>query len=289
MHLPRWPSSTSDEYKPLHPSSQLSDFADGDNEPQPLPSARGFQNLLCCFVCVFCTVLNVYATLNSPSAAKATFSATSSLHALSRKDISRLRRPSTFIGFDSVRRPYPPIHREINTYPVVLTQIDRTNPKKAFDDDTARYLSPTGTIAVEKRRVLVTESVSTIMQFRAIDWGMEQCELQLVVPSSVDASTVPPGRSFTLSLYRLNATYPIDGQSLSYSSRPPRVAKHADIHVASGQTTNFSRTSPCVWDELMAFELACSPDVQDNNCMLQWWQDKEDPTPGIFITQHSTA
>ncbi|KAI0258332.1 hypothetical protein BC834DRAFT_835798 [Gloeopeniophorella convolvens] len=273
MYLRRWPSSASGDYKPINASLQLAD-ADDDEGPPPTPPTRGFRDLLLCFVCVFCTVINIYAALNTPSANGESVAATS-LRSLSRKDISRLRRPSTFIGFDSIHRPSPPIPKQINTFPVILTQIDKTNPK-VFDDNTARYLSTNGTVAVEKRRI------STIMQFRAIDWGMEQCSLQLIVPPLADASIIPPGRSFTLSLYRLNATHTIDGQSLSHSSRPSRVAKLADIHVASGEATNFQRNSSCMRDELMTFELACSRDTHDNDCMLQWWQDKENPTPGAL-------
>ncbi|KAI0259600.1 hypothetical protein BC834DRAFT_974151 [Gloeopeniophorella convolvens] len=286
MYLRRWPSSTSSDYEPINTSLQLA-RADDDEGPPPTPPTRGFRNLLLCFICVFCTVINIYIALNARSATGEPFSATS-LHSLSRKDVSRLRRPSTFIGFDSIHRPSPPIPKQINTFPSVLTQIDKTNPK-VFDDNAARYLSTNGTVAAEKRRVLVTNAISTIMQFRVIDWGMERCSLQLIVPASADASVVPPGRSFALSLYRLSATYAIDGQSFSYSSRPSRIAKLADIRVVSGENTRFQRTSPCVRDELMTFELACSRDAYDNDCMLQWWEDKENPNPGVFITQHSTA
>ncbi|KAI0259597.1 hypothetical protein BC834DRAFT_905354 [Gloeopeniophorella convolvens] len=292
MRLPSWwPSvSTPNNYRPLHPSSQPSDTGrDDDNTPQLMLPERGFQNLSCWFICVFCTAFNIYTTLGTPSTTGATFNSWAALHALGRKDIPHLRRPSAFIGFDSISRPSLPMHKTINTFPIVLTQIDETNPQKVFNDDAAQYLSPIGTIAAEKRRVLVTNAVSTILQFRATDWGTEQCELQLVVPSSADVSVVPPERSFTLSLYRLDAPYPIDSQSLSFSARPARIAKHADIYVASGTATNFSHIFPCILDELMTFELACSRDASDNDCMLQWWQDKEDPIPGIFITQFSSA
>jgi len=166
--------------------------------------------------------------------------------------------------------------------------------------------------------------VSTVIQFRAIDWGMETCELQLVLPARAHVQTST--RPFTLTLFRLKATstsLPLSARTLTYANRPARISKVAaiEVHPASwytqagestsepGSTTNLAedirwhRNFVCASDELLTFEIGCVPapgEGQDRGCFAEWWQNRDDPmfseravkevepVPAFFITQHAT-
>lgn len=60
---------------------------------------------------------------------------------------------------DTVERPLPPTsHRFIN-YPLLLTQINRSNPGQVYSDDPKRHMSVRGTVSPEDRRFLVSSTV----------------------------------------------------------------------------------------------------------------------------------
>ncbi|KAG2341077.1 hypothetical protein BDR05DRAFT_888803 [Suillus weaverae] len=133
-----------------------------------------------------------------------------------------------------------------------------------------------GTISPDDRKVHVTQTVSTIFQFRAIDWGMESCELHVALP--------PVDRPTTLALYRLNATVPVDISTLSFNVRPPRVAKLGNI-VPGQHSLDWHRKLSCAMDDVLVFELGCSEDEPSGRCDIEWWQTHNMTAPGqYFIT-----
>ncbi|KAJ7753627.1 hypothetical protein DFH07DRAFT_744342 [Mycena maculata] len=125
-------------------------------------------------------------------------------------------------------------------------------------------MSPIGTVVPEDRRVLITPTISTVIQFRTIDWGMDDCRLHISVPALGGADA-----PFSLALYRLNQTHPLD------ASRPcpQRVAKIEDIDISRGQDTMWQRGFACQSDEVLTFELACSS-ISQGGCLLEWWQKR---------------
>ncbi|KAG1889971.1 hypothetical protein F4604DRAFT_1568427 [Suillus subluteus] len=120
-----------------------------------------------------------------------------------------------------------------------------------------------GTISPYDRKVHVTQIVSTIFQFRAIDWGMENCELHVALP--------PVVRPTTLASHRLDATVPVDISTLSFNVRPPRVAKLGNI-VPGKDSLDWHRKPSCAMDDVLVFELACSEDEPSGSCDIEWWQ-----------------
>ncbi|TFY68651.1 hypothetical protein EVJ58_g886 [Rhodofomes roseus] len=166
------------------------------------------------FICLLCTVVNLglfHASLTqSPPPAPTT--------ALTRQDIFKLRRPSQYIRLHEIPRPSPPVDRQFNNYPIVVAQIDSASPNKVIDDAANRHMVHSGTIVPEDVRVHVSQTVSTIVQFRAIDFGMERCELQLTTKPQTSASI--SSKPFTLEIFRLNSTIPLDARALTYKTRP---------------------------------------------------------------------
>ncbi|KAG2039749.1 hypothetical protein BDR03DRAFT_859530 [Suillus americanus] len=167
--------------------------------------------------------------------------------------------------FDEIARPSPPIPREFTNFPMSVSLVDHSAPSHVFNDYLAMRTTRTGTISPDDRKV------STIFQFRAIDWGMENCELHVALP--------PVDRPTTLALYRLNATVPVDISTLSFNVRPPRVAKLGNI-VPGKDSLDWHRKLSCAMDDVLVFELACSEDESSSSCDIEWWQAHKETAPG---------
>ncbi|KAH7869186.1 uncharacterized protein C8R40DRAFT_1000153, partial [Lentinula edodes] len=93
------------------------------------------------------------------------------------------RRPTPFIGFDDIIRPYPPIHRELINFPQIIQRVDREDVNLVYDDDPFAFMTRKGRVSPETQVVEISSKVSTIVQFRAIDYGMEHCELCINYPA----------------------------------------------------------------------------------------------------------
>lgn len=130
---------------------------------------------------------------------------------------------------------------------------------------------------------VVNTQISTVFQFRAVDWGMEICELRLSLPPTTIKHLILPAQSFPLSLYRLDSRTPIDITALSHRTRPSRLAKIADIPLSYEEGTLSHRKFHCEMEEVLTFELSCSEVSQDSACFMEWWQDSvtDDPDPGM--------
>ena len=105
----------------------------------------------------------------------------------------------------------------------------------------------------------MTFKVSTIVQFRAIDYGMENCSLALMPPSAEGAALADieldvwaladapqrPGR-------RLNAN--LDVRALTWASRPARKEHVGVLKVVGGETDMFT----CPSGSYHTLEIACA-------------------------------
>ena len=101
---------------------------------------------------------------------------------------------------------------------------------------------------------------------------MEICELHVDIPESFGQE----GHSGSLALYRVNSTTPLDSASLSYNTRPSRIAKLGNIPLGNGIVT-WHRKFSCATDEVLSFELSCLPledSGGDSGCFVEWIQIK---------------
>ncbi|KAI0060425.1 hypothetical protein BV25DRAFT_1788721, partial [Artomyces pyxidatus] len=136
-----------------------------------------------------------------------------------------------------------------------------------------------GTDAPEARRVEVTNMISTVIQFRAIDWGMESCaaDPKYGLPAlylgngsnviDIYALVSGPGKSGLDDV--------IDGNRLSYRARPALGDKVASVKVDYG--TTWTHRFHCAMDSLHAFVLTAGSEATS----VQWWQDKQSESPGM--------
>ncbi|KAJ6464363.1 hypothetical protein C8R45DRAFT_1023819 [Mycena sanguinolenta] len=272
-----------DEYRPLPQSPKptpASRDSDQSNDTDGQKHHSCFSAYVPVALCVLFTLLNILVTVvfRSASGHGPQVSAP-----VTSKNIHLLRRPSQYIRFDEVHRPSPPIPKQFRNYPITVAQVDATEPERILYADKS-YMAGIGTILPGDRRVLVTPTISTIVQFRTIDWGMEDCRLHLSVPRlSGDAQ-----RNISLALYRLNQTYPIDTTELSFHSRPPRFARLEEIEITNVGDTDWSRSVACRSDDVLSFEFECSGIPEEGGCFLEWWQKKGSET-AVYLTQHATV
>ncbi|KAK0192791.1 hypothetical protein F5146DRAFT_1136608 [Armillaria mellea] len=208
--------------------------------------------------CIACTILNIFLQFGS-------FNTSSHLSLgsppNSKRDLGPLRRPSHFIGFETIVHPSPPVHKQSFNYPRVIVQIDSKNPDLRFPDDYRRYMSHIGTFNPEERQVRVTNSISTVLQFMAVDYGMETCELhlQLDFNSSASDELVLRSENTVLSIFRLNSTTLLDAQTMSFSTRPAVISNILNIPVNQGTGIHWHRKFSCPMHEFLTFEIAVFP------------------------------
>ncbi|KAF9066947.1 hypothetical protein BDP27DRAFT_1226672, partial [Rhodocollybia butyracea] len=165
-------------------------------------------------------------------------------------------------------------------FPTLIAQVDQMQKGKVFETDVRRHMESFGTISIEEFKVVIDES------FRAMDYGMRKCELRLSLPPILDQSeSTLFGDSFPLSLYRLNATAPLNPRKLNYLTRPQRMFKLSDLPVQSSHGNKngsilWTRSFSCGEEEVMTFELACSG-LEETGCStIEWWQNKQSFQPG---------
>ncbi|CAL1697622.1 unnamed protein product [Somion occarium] len=205
-------------------------------------------------------------------------------------DLSNLRRPTQFVGLDRVKRPFPPEDRSIVNFPFIVGLVDQSRPHSIVlntrqDLKTDRDIRPP-----EARQI----QISTVVQFRTLDWGMESCVLTLRLPS--DESFVRSNSSLSLGnglndvdIYRLvsnpgssSLDTVISQHKLTYQNRPALGEKVGTVTADYG--TEWTHQFPCAIDSLHAFALVAA----DDSARIEWWQDKQTLEPALFISQHAT-
>ncbi|KAI0821766.1 hypothetical protein BC628DRAFT_797157 [Trametes gibbosa] len=167
---------------------------------------------------------------------------------------------------------------------VFVSEPDRPAPRGEHDYWHETY----GTMSPHERRLRVTPDVHTIVQFRAIDFGMEDCRLVLTLPALGEplergaSLELTPGSR--LDVFRLDAQGPLDVQKLSYRTKPPVKYQVSTVDVdGRGGDTEMYRF-PCAWSSLHVFEVACA---EGTECLLDVWSS-HNTTYGVNMIQHQT-
>ncbi|TCD64208.1 hypothetical protein EIP91_004442 [Steccherinum ochraceum] len=224
-------------------------------------------NLFAVLVCLLCTSINIHA-----------FRSAGKQQIRRYYDMGKLRRPSPFVGLDRVqlgdKTPEP-----ILIYPNHLQIINKGEPSRAYSDDPARLLEIGGLVPPADRQFKVTPEISTIVEFRSVDYKMEDCELTVATPpASATNVTLGLGNN-VVDIWKIPSKFPINGKLLTWATRPNRVSKVASITMTHGMT--YTHHFHCPADTLHAFEFAAGGD----STYVDWVQDHYKPTPGA---QHSS-
>ncbi|KAI0078432.1 hypothetical protein K474DRAFT_923383 [Panus rudis PR-1116 ss-1] len=213
--------------------------------------------------------------------------------------LANLRRPTQFVGLDRVNRTFPPPDDVIVNFPFVVGLVDEMRPSEIVSNLPLAPNVHNHPGDREARKIQVTKSVSTIVQFRVLDWGMESCELTLCLPHNEtqrivhgmpkDASSQSAQRRLTdtrLRIFRLipgagSSDSVIDTPKLSYDALNFRREVVGSVGL---DEIKWSFRFPCDMDSLHTFALVAGGDSVD----VQWWQNQQILEPAVFILQHKT-
>ncbi|KAF7965222.1 hypothetical protein HWV62_45051 [Athelia sp. TMB] len=160
-----------------------------------------------------------------------------------------------------------------------MTQVSQTQPALVSPDDSTRRLTTVGTVSPD---------LSTIAQFRTVDYGLENCSLQfsLQLPPGTDGSDVGGNASTSaVDVWILDASTQLDVTRLSWDKRPQRRQLLESWHMSWGSAETSERSFACPWNSMQSFEFACSA---DETCLLDFWQDPKKPHLGVTMMQSSS-
>lgn len=135
--------------------------------------------------------------------------------------------------------------------------------------------------------------MSTVLQFRALDWGMESCELTVRIPgedmvvdnnqSNSTASLILGPTHNHIYVHALASEQVFDVKTLTYASAPKIGEKIGSLHLDYG--FEWTHTFPCAMDSLHAFVLKAA----DDEAHVEWWQDKQSLLPGTLSIRLTTV
>jgi hypothetical protein len=112
-----------------------------------------------------------------------------------------------------------------------------------------------------------------VLQFRAMDFGMERCALVLRLPP-LNESVWSGTNTTILDVCALDAAHLLDARVISWARRPD-CRKHVGtfIPLADGevQLPDF----PCPWGSLHTYEVACTSNALD--CSMDVWSTQHAP------------
>ncbi|TFK50663.1 hypothetical protein OE88DRAFT_282959 [Heliocybe sulcata] len=247
------------------------DDAAAPSEPKsPTSSKPTYLSVILVVLAILCTLVNGILVLLDRGSPK---------EGVLRSPRAKLPRPNQFVGLDTIPRPTSPIHREFTNYPSLVIQIDSSRPGFVYSDDPNGHMTFRGYVSPEDRRIQISSVVSTVVQFRALDFGMEDCELSIALPSDVEGKNISlprTGSTNDVDIWHLGGHDPIDAKKLSWSTRPDRVRKIATVDLQAG--TLFSQRFHCHQDSVHLLEIACAS--KSPSCGIEWWQDMQDMSPG---------
>jgi len=219
----------------------------------------------------------------------------------SHSDPRTLRMPNQFYGLNQTFTEEPTApwlsNTSVITFPTLLQQITREDISYIYPEDPRRYRSRFGTLSPEDRPLYVSSSISTIVQFKARDYGMERCVLKVILPNErihsppdgpidIDRQRdwIPFSGSMPIDIWRLNPIPStknnpwIDPRALSFRNRPRRGEFFTTLLVRGGMEVQ-SPAFRCAENEVLSFELTCV------GCKLDVWQDKQIPAMGMVMEQ----
>ncbi|KAH8991445.1 hypothetical protein EDB86DRAFT_3079868 [Lactarius hatsudake] len=204
-------------------------------------------------------------------------------------DPAKLETPSTYINFDLLYRNgtktnhrFPPIQG----LPRALAQVSAAEPDKVYPQWPVSFMAAYGTVPYNDRRLLVEPEISTFVQFRALDYGMENCSLALRIPEyGSDAMEIARVGS-TIDVWSLAVDSKVDLQTLSYRTLPPRVDKVGSF-TPRYNTTEQLPSFACESGTYHAFLLACPQGARKEDCWVDVTSIKEKPI-GLYFVQRQT-
>ncbi|KLO18215.1 hypothetical protein SCHPADRAFT_886311 [Schizopora paradoxa] len=212
---------------------------------------------------------------------------------------SDLELANAYIGLDKLYTSV--LNYTIENMPLAVHSVDREHPNTVRPDETPNWWTFQGTIVPDRRHIFINETISTIIQFRTLDFGLEICQPSIVLPTyaSLVNSTVKSEdnkpRSFAFSppfvpvqIWALDSIGPngreleLELSQLSYAVLPRRKAYLGTIDAREG-VRGVAKAFVCESASLHILELSCDTP----GCMLDFWTDMIEPRMAFVIEQSS--
>jgi len=268
------------DYIPL--SSTNSDDKDGENfglddgETKLL-----FNNVFYpAFICMLTALLSIFVlSLKSLHPSTVNLSIYE-LQSPRRTDLVNLRRPSQFVGLEKINRSSVEHELSVINFPFLVGRVDSEHPKSVVTDGPASRAIFSG---VESRKVEMTHSITTVLQFRMLDWKLENCALRIRLPSMNDPRSLFNASSSAseIAVHRLASGSTLRLDSLSHYRIPKLEQKLVSIRVNSDRDTEWTHHFHCAMDSLHTFALVAG----NRETSVAWWQDKQVEVPSVHIIQ----
>ncbi|KZV85751.1 hypothetical protein EXIGLDRAFT_775289 [Exidia glandulosa HHB12029] len=195
-----------------------------------------------------------------------------------------LRRPNAYIGLERITFPPNTTFPPILNLPLATYNFSPDDPSRRLTEDDRHHMTEEGMVVPEDYHVTVSATRSTVMQFRAMDWGMEKCVLHLVVPAVNHAgANVSMGESTIVDVWKLNDTVEILPH-ISAKKAPARSALLASLRFRAADSAGAIDFN-CTSGSFPTFEFSCGAKSAD--CLLDFWQAaKRGKENGFYLMQH---
>jgi hypothetical protein len=170
---------------------------------------------------------------------------------------------SSYINFDllysntSVHRTR---HDPIVNHGRDFVQVSSTEPYRAYPLYGDLVLTEIGPVPPFTRHLLVTSQISTIAQFRVIDYGMESCSLAITTPPKNDTAGIISSSldlPVSLEVWTLPTKHKLDLAKLTWATRPQPRTHVGTLAISHGATYHMPRFE-CRSGSYQTFELSCS-------------------------------
>ncbi|KAJ7640760.1 hypothetical protein DFH06DRAFT_621630 [Mycena polygramma] len=195
-----------------------------------------------------------------------------------RGDLTNLRRPTQFMGLDKVNRTSRNEKISVLNFPFLVARVSQQTPHAVITGGPESHIMVHG---LETRKIQISSTISTVIQFRTIDWMLEFCALRIRLPGTDNNLT--DTASNHVEVYRINATSPLDINSLALISLPQQKEKLAALRMGGNDGFDWSYRFGCAMDTLQTFILTGG----DSQTEVEWWQDKQVEIPSIHIIQQN--
>ncbi|KJA15119.1 hypothetical protein HYPSUDRAFT_92069 [Hypholoma sublateritium FD-334 SS-4] len=262
------PQNEADSFDSLIPEHEKQDAK---------PTGRSSALLLCLTgVICLCAILDVVALVNLGNKL-------GEYKALETRPIDELPFLSSYSHLDDIYKegkmkatPRGPTMQ----LPYSLTQVDSSAPEHVQEPYPDQFKAPeSGMIPYNERRTIVTREISTIAEFFATDYGMENCSITLTIPEA----PFERHEETIFDVWALKSDRTLDIRRLNWNSKPPR-GKHLGTFSAIGPSTQQTPLYTCPSGTYQHVEMSC----RQGPCHMHILASGQKEFSGLYMTQYQT-
>lgn len=169
----------------------------------------------------------------------------------------------------------------------IATQVYRDKPSLPGSRGEHDVDTPSGRLSPREKHLQVNDEVcvvviaihevlrrlcktNTILQFRTIDFGMEECSLVLRLPderlAEADGISYTMSDPLSLNVCAMDVAKLLDVKQVTWRSRPQCSEHITTVGVIPGEEVELSRF-PCAWGTFHTFEVSCA----EPGCSVDVW------------------